>query len=110
MNKFQETLNEWVKVNKQLYKDCEQYLKEMLEKNGGSIEFDTENEFVSVTYDGGNHPEYKSNAYSQVLRAYIKDGEICLETEDTKEYPICRIEASELYDICNYIEFYVENK
>lgn len=108
MKKFQETMQKWVSANKQLYKDCEEYLRNALEKNGNSVEFDAENcEFVTVTYDGGRHPEYNSNAFSQVLRAYIKDGEMYLETEDANDYPISRIEASELYDICNYIEYYI---
>ena len=107
MKKFEETMNEWIKVNKQLYKDCVEYLKDALKKNGGSVEIDSDNAFVTITYDGGSHPEYASNAFSQVLRVYDKDDGMYLETEDADEYPISYVEASELYDICHYVETYV---
>jgi len=35
-----------------------------------------------VTYDGGRHPEYDANPYSQLQRIYLKDGKIYVETED----------------------------
>ncbi len=72
-------------------------IKDFLAAFGGSVdvkdisnEYDTES--LCVIYDGGGHPEYKSNAFSEVEIIYLEDGEVKVETEDTT------MEISELLD------------
>lgn len=110
MKKFQKTMNEWCSVNKRLRVDCTKYLKGALKRSGTPLVIDCEDEFITVAYNGGRHPEYNSNVYSQVNSVYLKDGEIFLEIEDCDEYPIADVEAFELFDICRYIEQYIEGR
>ena len=37
---------------------------------------------LTITYDGGRHPEYASNVFSFVERIYNENGKICVESED----------------------------
>lgn len=39
-------------------------------------------ESISVAYDGGNHPEYDSNVFSEVERVYVREDRLFVETED----------------------------
>ena len=81
------------------------YLQMTLEEHGGSINFDDydTDEFVSVSYDGGNHPEYASNCFSTVNAVYLKDGEIYLDTEDCSMYSIDDINWDEVLDVAHFI-------
>jgi len=66
---------------------------------------------VCVTYDGGRHPEYASNAYSEVYGAFIKDNRIYLDCEDSDEYDIDRIwNVDELTDVLDFLIWYDENE
>ena len=91
--------------------NCNNYLKKVIKENDNSIyfhEYDDEglrlddNSFC-VPYDGGRHPEYASNVFSDVERVYIKKGAIYLETEDCEEYGLENIDIYTLYDMCEYI-------
>lgn len=92
-------------------KSCNKYLKELLKENGGSISFHeydddgirTDDNAFSVPYDGGNHPEYASNCFSDVERVYLDGDSIYLEIEDCEEYDIVNIDIYTLYDLCEYI-------
>jgi len=91
--------------------ECMGFLKGLLALNGGKIEFHEydedgvqidDNSFC-VSYDGGNHPEYDSNCFSEVRSVYIKDGEIYLDTEDCDEYSIKHVSDREIIEMCLYI-------
>lgn len=45
-----------------------------------AMEMGVEN--ISVAYDGGNHPEYASNVFSEVERVYVREDRLFVETED----------------------------
>ena len=98
MEQIAETQNE-------IRKESETYIRKALEKNGDTIDFENpKGEAVSVTYDGGNHPEYASNAFSMVNGVFLNDkNEICLDTEDCEEYEISRINWDEVYDVAMFI-------
>lgn len=84
---------------------CIRYIARAIKKYG-PIEFEYDNnEFVTVVYNGGNHPEYASNAFSQVSRVYMKNNDIYVETEDSniKESDLT---TEELYDIVATIHDY----
>lgn len=108
MKKFQMTLKQWKSVNNQLRKDCIDYLKDVLIRKGSPLVFDVGCQYVTVVYDGGNHSEYASNAFSLVNSVFTDNGEIYLDIEDCNRYSIDRICASELYDVCDYIASFID--
>ena len=106
---FEKTFEKVAELNKQLREECCDYLRKVLKENGNSIDLQSEDEdyaIVCVTYDGGNHPEYAANPYSQVYGIFLneKDNEIYLETEDCDEYCIDRVDSvMEVYDVCSFV-------
>lgn len=63
-----------------------------------------DNDVVSCTYDGGNHPEYAANPFSIIYRVKLfGDDDIRLDIEDTDDYPLENISTLELYYLCLYI-------
>ncbi len=114
---IKETFNKVSELNNKLRKDCYDYLRETLANHNNRIVLvDVENdeyadEVIQVTYDGGNHPEYAGNPYSQVYSVFIKEGtdRICLETEDDDEYDLdCVWSTMEVYDVCNAVIALIE--
>ena len=100
-----------VELENKALRKCMGFLKGLLALNGGEIQFHEYDEdgvridFNSfcVSYDGGNHPEYDSNCFSEVRSVYIKDGEIYLDTEDCDEYGIKYVSDREIIEMCLYI-------
>lgn len=115
MEKFEITGDKFLELQSTLNNECIEYLKKVTEEFDGRVNLVNEdyeyagNEFVSCTYDGGNHPEYATNAFSNVYAVCsYPDGSLYLITEDTDEYPIDSITTLELYCICKYISDYKE--
>ena len=91
---------------------AEAWLKKTLKKNNNEIVFDTEydDEYTTVVYDGGNHPEYASNAFSQVYKVYLDGkGNIMLEVEETSYYDIDNINVFDLLAVCDAVKAHLEN-
>ena len=65
-----------------------------------TIEISEEN-MMSVPYDGGNHPEYASNCFSNVNSVYLKNDTIYLDIEDCDEYEIDRVDTEEVFNIAD---------
>lgn len=88
-------------------KECENYIKSVLDAHDGNIDFDDYDVdyYISVVYDGGNHPEYASNAFSTVNGVFInKRGVISLNTEDCSDYELEDVSWEEVYDIAEYLK------
>lgn len=64
---------------------------------------------LCVTYDGGHHPEYASNAFNMVKGVYLKYHEgrkqtlIMLDTEDDDEYWIGNVNFDEIYSVALFL-------
>ena len=107
MKKFQDTYEKWVKLNKQLFTDSENYLKEILaDRPDNYIDLLPDNtnrllDEVVVSYNGGRHPEYDSNCYSTVYGAFLKNDKLYLNIEDCDEYPANEVTADELFSVAN---------
>lgn len=107
---FEKTFEKIAELNKQLREECCDYLRKALKENGNSIDLQSEDEdyyIVCVTYDGGNHPEYAANPYSQVYGIFLneKDNEIYLNIEDADEYCLDRVDSVlEVYNICLLVQ------
>ena len=83
-------------------------LKEMLgRRKRYYLDEDRQSEGITepcfVAYDGGQHPEYSSNVFSEVEGVFIKDGKFYLEIEDDDEYPIERLSLNELKAVCDAV-------
>lgn len=104
----------WDRLSSILNAESEKFIKSVLEEQDGKrIEWESEEceklcEYqggISVTYDGGNHPEYASDAYSRVYAVYLdENGKICLEIEDSEEYELERVQSvGEVYDVARFL-------
>lgn len=112
MRKVNKLLKEILPIRAEINKRCIAYLKRVLKKaDNHRINFYDEEhgeyiggEFVCVTYDGGSHPEYASNAFSEVKGIYLNErGQILLHTEDCDCYEIVSITWDEVVDLANYV-------
>lgn len=100
MEELEKVFGEWCLKNRELYETSEKVIREQLAKVPKQRTRINQDEYpCCVVYDGGNHPEYASNAFSDVICVYIKDDKVYLETEDTDEYSIVNLSASELYEV-----------
>lgn len=111
-NELNEKINALCKLSIEVKDNCIKYLTDVLHKNGNKINWrgnEDIQESVTVSYDGGNHPEYASNVYSTVYGVEIDEkGFITLDTEDCGEYEISYVSTMELVDICIFIDTYSE--
>lgn len=112
---FQDTHKEWSRLGAQLAKECISYIKSILDKlpnkevyvNGEEYEYYP----CYVTYDGGNHPEYAANPYSQVGRVFLNElGHIRLDTEDCSDYVLEDLACMEIYAVADAVEAVVNRE
>ena len=109
MDKLNKIYEEWQKLNKELFQESKDYIKECLSKTiDNSVSLDECN--ICVTYDGGNHPEYDATPFSHVERVYLENGKMYLDTEDCTRYDICNITAEDLFCIADNVGYIIENE
>ncbi len=105
--KFQRLADNYFSTGKLLRSACMSYIKKVLKENNNEISWDVDefDETVTVTYDGGRHPEYDSNAFSCVYGVRLNErGKILLNTEDCDCYGIESIPTEEVYYVADYLE------
>lgn len=90
-------------TERKIKEGCLEYLKKVLKENGGRISCEVKDEFITVPYDGGRHPEYASNEFSNVDEVYLKGDKIFLSIEETDEYEIDRINDDDLYSVAMFV-------
>lgn len=102
--KADELYDSIIPVQQDIRKKCETYIKKVLKENNGSLDCTESENMISVTYDGGNHPEYASTAFSMVEGISLDENDnIILQIEDCSEYPIQNINWDEVYDVAAFI-------
>lgn len=102
--KADELYDSIIPVQQDIRKKCETYIKMVLKENNGSLDCTESENMISVTYDGGNHPEYASNASSMVEGISLDENDnIILQIEDCSEYPIQNINWDEVFDVAAFI-------
>lgn len=76
---------------------AEDILRHILESQpDGSIDLSDMDDPTVVTYDGGRHPKYASNAFSIVNNIHIDDnGTIRIDCEDCKDYELSRVTSTD---------------
>lgn len=93
---FVETNRQYIDIDGKLRRESLAYLKELCEENG-TINLEVLDVYVAVTYDGGNHPEYASNAFSDVIDVHLDEyGNVELCIDECDEYDTDRIDGGEL--------------
>ena len=83
---------------------------EMIVLDPKSMDEEMQDEFQAVTvpYDGGNHPEYNSNCFSQVNAAYLKGNDIYLDIDETDEYSIDNIDIQDVENIAELVKSIID--
>lgn len=103
--KADELYDSIIPTQKEIRKKCETFIKKSVQEHNGKIDFSDCDDSVSVTYDGGNHPEYASNASSMVEGVCLdENGDIFLQIEDCSKYYIDSINWEEVYWVASFIK------
>ena len=115
---FMGIYSHWAEIGRNLRKSCIEYIRGVLKGLNGkiiildpnSMDEDMQGKFegVTVPYDGGSHPEYNSNCFSQVKAVYLKDNDIYLEIEETDEYSIDNIDIQDVESIAELIKSIID--
>ena len=112
--KFQRLADSYFSTGKLLRSACMSYIKKVLKENSNEISWDpdeVEDYVLTVTYDGGTHPEYASNAFSCVYGVKLNEcGKILLNTDDCDCYDIKSVPTAEVYDVANYLETLLKHR
>ena len=112
-SKTEKKMDTIIPVIQEIRLESIRYLKEVTEKNNGYFdltEYDDDYGSVCVTYDGGNHPEYASNAFSTVQAVKVKDDTLLFETEDTDWYDTDNVDTFELFGVASFIDEIIYDK
>ena len=115
---FMERYHKWAEIGRNLRKSCIDYIRgvlkgldgEMIVLDPKSMDEEMQDEFQAVTvpYDGGNHPEYNSNCFSQVKAAYLKGNDIYLDIDETDEYSIDNIDIQDVENIAELVKSIID--
>ena len=115
---FMERYHNWAEIGRNLRKSCIDYIRgvlkgldgEMIVLDPKSMDEEMQDEFQAVTvpYDGGNHPEYNSNCFSQVNAAYLKGNDIYLDIDETDEYSIDNIDIQDIENIAELVKSIID--
>ena len=117
---FMERYHKWAEIGRNLRKSCIDYIRgvlkgldgEMIVLDPKSMDEEMQDEFegVTVPYDGGSHPEYNSNCFSQVKAAYLKGNDIYLDIDETDEYSIDNIDIQDVENIAELVKSIIDFK
>ena len=109
MDKLNKIYDDWIKLNKELFQESKDYIKECLSKTIDNSVLLDECE-IYVTYDGGNCPEDDAYPYSHVKRVYCENGKVYIDTEDCNRYDINNITADDCFCIADNVGYIIENE
>lgn len=102
--KFEEVADKFFEASHELRKECIKYIKNVVKKHE-TLDFSDCEYNVCVPYNGGSHPEYASNCFSNVYSVSLdKKGNIVLEIEDCGEYGIEEVPTEQVYDLADFIK------
>lgn len=113
MSNYKELYETFSEASNKLRHECAKHIKEILnkckDKRVGWLTDDLYEmgfDSIYISYDGGNHPEYASNVFSEVECVYLdKNDNIVIDCEDGRMYAQ-NITTAELYEICDFLECY----
>ena len=89
-----------------LRKESFNLIKEILGEDGVAV-FDNGAETLTITYNGGNHPEYDAYPYAEVKSIYSKGGDIFLNLDRCEDYLLVDVcEPQSMFDIFYHLHNY----
>lgn len=114
MNKYKELAETFFEASNKLRFECLKHIKEILNKcPDRRVSWLTDDLYdmgfdsIYISYDGGNHPEYASNVFSEVEAVYLDEYDnIVVDCEDGRMYAENITNTAELYEVCDFIECY----
>jgi hypothetical protein len=122
MREFEKRYKKYKTIRTKLSNACIEFIKEVATAWDGNVfplsdisnEFDVDDAYCYIVYDGGRHPEYASNAFSKVEGIFIdKKGNLTLSIEDCDKYDIERVDEQDLdsvaYALSAAIDYMVED-
>jgi hypothetical protein len=114
---LENSLDKYYEVTCEARKHCKEFLLWALKKYGNkdvdqngrvkfTLEFDPsyDYEIINIMYDGGGHPEYASNCFSEVYSVTLSNGDLSVYIEDSSNYEFDRIAIEDLLTICSVIK------
>ena len=112
MKKFELTANKYYELRKQMLAECKEYLTEVAKAWGDkqfplstiNREFDCNDAYCCIVYDGGNHPEYASNACSEVESVYMRENVLTFSIEDDGRYEYDRVDGEDIITIAYAVD------
>lgn len=109
-------IDEFFQKSTEMREECLDYIKAFVRKYGEQTTettyhlylFDDDKQdyiggAISCTYDGGNHPEYDTNAFSTINAVMLNNNNISLCTEDCEDYDIYNINTSEVITLAEHL-------
>ena len=108
MERAYELWEQMYPMKKEVKERSMQYILDELHKNKNIIPFtDEDGEFwggnaICVTYDGGRHPEYAANPYSDVKGIVKRGGDVIVETQDG-EMNLESLSWDEIFSLADFI-------
>ena len=112
MKKFELTSKKYYELRKQMLAECKEYLTEVATAWGDkqfplytiNREFDCNDAYCCIVYDGGNHPEYASNACSEVESVYMRENVLTFSIEDDGRYEYDRVDGEDIITIAYAVD------
>ena len=111
MRNFQETADKIANAKRTLEKECTEFIQNVLKAWGGdgfdfsAIQrvFNYDDAYITVVYDGGRHPEYNSNAFSEVELVHLNNEKsiVQFDTEDEEDCNIDRFDVDDIYEVAD---------
>lgn len=103
-----QSIENYDNAKKAVLTDCKKFIKDaVFAMPDGDLPIPYElPENLYVSYDGGNHPEYASNCYSEVSNIYVNNGDIYLEIDETSKYSLDNVPVDEIVNIAKFINTY----
>lgn len=114
-NKISNKADAHRKEQTKIRKEMVEAIHEMLTEMGGEVEvgYDDYDEPFSISYDGGRHPEYNSNLYTDVysVKATMVKGFECeeekksfsVEIEETDDYNEKRMNYDDVEQVFDFV-------
>ena len=112
MKKFELTSKKYYELRRQMLAECKEYLTEVANAWGDkqfplstiNREFDCNDAYCCIVYDGGNHPEHASNACSEVESVYMRENVLTFSIEDDGRYEYDRVDGEDIITIAYAVD------
>jgi len=88
----------------ELRNDSVKHIISIVGENGAAIFNPETYDPMYISYDGGNHPYYRSTMCNEVFGIKVKKGRVYLITEEEDEYSQDRVDCYDLFNACLHLQ------